>query len=164
MPSLVPSVLFVCTGNVFRSKTAEFACRRAHALSGGPAVAFASAGTKASANSKAWPYVGEHLERIKLDTSGHVPRLLEEAIFSGATLAVSMNHDHQAWIAERFSIKSPLFMEIATGEPQAMPDACDLFSLDDLDSDGARKHIADTIDRIVDQASPFIERLPLYLK
>lgn len=108
--------------------------------------------------------MNEPLAWIRLDTDGPVPRLLEKSILSGAALTVSMNHDHQAWIADRFSVRSPLFMEIVTGEAQAMPDACALFSFDDLGSEGARKHIAATIDRLVDHAAPFIERLPLYLK
>ena len=156
-----PKILFVCTGNVFRSMTAEFACR---AVAGDkyPYV-FSSAGTRSRPDVAAWPYVTDYLNQIKLDVAGHAPRRLDLPVLAHANLVVAMNHDHKDWIEETFGRRCHLFMEIATGAAAAMPDITDLKPVPAKDSEEARRHIAQTIDLIVAQSNAFVERLPLYL-
>jgi protein-tyrosine phosphatase len=77
----VADVLFVCTGNIFRSLTAEYALRRE--LGEGSGVVVASAGTED------YPYVvrqnvRDYLLSKGLDVSAHRRRTLTPQILGSA--------------------------------------------------------------------------------
>ena len=76
-------VLFVCTGNVFRSLTAEYALRAA--LNGRAGIAVAPAGTEDYAHS-VMPEIRKHLLSRGLDVSAHRRRTLTQAMVEDALL------------------------------------------------------------------------------
>jgi protein-tyrosine phosphatase len=79
-------VLFVCTGNVFRSLTAEYA----HVVP---------------------PEISGYLMQKGLDVSRHVRRTLTREIAGRARLLVAMSVDHRDFIRARFGRSAPLFLE-----------------------------------------------------
>src|SRR5262245_22794356 len=90
--ALVSRALFVCTGNIFRSLTAEYAVRRA--LGPQSPILVSSAGTED------YPYVvrsivRDYLLRCGLDVRNHQRRTLTEALLREATVVIAMNHDHR---------------------------------------------------------------------
>ena len=101
-------VLFVCTGNVFRSLTAEYALRAA--LNGRAGIAVASAGTADYAHT-VMPEIREYLLSRGLDVSAHRRRTLTQAMVEEAHLVVAMSLDHRDFIRERFGRSVPLFLE-----------------------------------------------------
>ena len=153
-------VLFVCTGNIFRSLSAEYALR--HALAGRADVHVSSAGTVD------FPYVvrpgvREYLLAKGFDVSLHERRTLTEAILKQSHLAIAMSFDHQAFIERRFGLRAPLFLE-ACGEPgDGLPDIEEAV-LDYADNPAAvEAHMRATIDRIVALTPRLAQRLDALL-
>ena len=86
-------VLFVCTGNIFRSLTAEHALR--HALGERPGIHVSSAGTVDFPH-VVRPNVRDYLLSRGFDVSRHQRRTLTEAILRDSHLVIAMSLDHQA--------------------------------------------------------------------
>jgi protein-tyrosine phosphatase len=106
-------VLFVCTGNIFRSLTAERALR--HALQDRADIHVSSAGTADFPHVVA-PNVREYLLAKGFDVSRHQRRTLTEAILRESHLVIAMSVNHCADLRSRFGRAAPLFLE-ACGEP-----------------------------------------------
>jgi protein-tyrosine phosphatase len=106
------SILFVCTGNIFRSLTAEYALKAA--LGPQPAYRVSSAGTEAVPQEIS-PYVQERLRHHNLDPSGHRQRRVTAEILQEADLVVAMGLDHRAFLKEQFGQEACLFNQICFG-------------------------------------------------
>lgn len=158
----MPHILFVCTGNVFRSLTADLALKSVLPPDCGWTVA--SAGTQAKSDKALRDDVRERLVHWGADPSAHKPRRLTQEIVDSADLVVAMSGDHQKFIAENFGRRAVLYMEIATGNP------ADFLDLDDVvkdfykNKDASRAYINQAIDLIFTAREAFLQRLPLYLK
>ncbi|MEM7212754.1 MAG: hypothetical protein AAF479_12830 [Pseudomonadota bacterium] len=151
------SVLFVCTGNIFRSLTAERALRRA--LGAGSGVAVASAGTASVPDLRVRGDVVAYLSGKGLDVSDHQRRTLTAEIVQGTDLVVAMNSDHRRFLSEQFGVEAPLYTAAVGGEAVDLPDVNDLFRPEDYFTDAAMQHVRDTIDRIVADAPALGRRL-----
>lgn len=108
--TLVYRVLFVCTGNIFRSVSAEYALRRV-ALNV-PQLEIASAGTIASPMDF-FPTVLTTLAARGIDPKNHLQRKLTKDIISWANLVIAMGEDHRTFIDQEFGIAAPLYLELA---------------------------------------------------
>jgi protein-tyrosine phosphatase len=112
-------VLFVCTGNIFRSLTAEYALRRA--LGADSRIVAASAGTDDYPH-VVRPNVRDYLLSKGLDVRVHRRRTLTQEILKQAKSVVAMSTDHQRFIHERFGVRAPVFLEACGGACEALPD------------------------------------------
>jgi protein-tyrosine phosphatase len=154
-------VLFVCTGNIFRSLTAERGLR--HALGKRTDVQVSSAGTVdyphvVSAN------VREYLLSKGFDVSRHERRTLTEAIVSESHLVIAMSVDHREYLRARFGHSAPLFLE-ACGEPgDALPDIEDVVLDYAINPTAVQAHVRATIDRILLLAPRLAARLDTLLR
>lgn len=149
-------ILFVCTGNIFRSLTAEYALRRA--LGTASAIRVASAGTED------FPHVVKSMVRDYLGTHGfdvtaHRRRTLTSAICDDSTLIVAMSDDHQRFILERFQRRVPLFMEVCGLGAEPLHDVDDVVPDFESNPTAAAAHVRWTIDRIVELTPLLAERL-----
>lgn len=149
-------ILFVCTGNIFRSLTAEYALRRALGASSG--IRVGSAGTED------FPHVlkdivRDYLARHGFDVSAHRRRTLTSAICDESTLIVAMSDDHQRFIAERFSRRVPLFTEVCGLGAEPLPDVDDVVPDFETNLAAAIAHVHWTIDRIVELTPSLATRL-----
>ena len=140
-------VLFVCTGNIFRSMTAEYALRRE--LGAASTVLVASAGTDD------YPHVvranvRDYLRHHGIDVSAHRRRTLTRDMLGDARLVVAMSTDHQRWLAERYGMKVPVFLEACGGACEALPDIEEVVG--DYRTNGAAvdAHVRKTIDTILE--------------
>lgn len=140
------SVLFVCTGNIFRSLTADVALRGLLAHRGD--IVVSSAGTQDYPHAVS-PRVRNYLLTKGFDVSAHRRRTLSQAIVDRSSLVVAMSTDHQQFIQARFARHAPLFLE-ACGEPAAwLPDIEEVVPDWETNLSAVEAHVRSTIDRIV---------------
>src|SRR5690349_5886406 len=138
-------VLFVCTGNIFRSLTADFALRAllAHRAD----IQVSSAGTDDFPH-EVRPRVRNYLLSKGLDVSAHRRRTLTQGLVDESDLVVAMSTDHQDLIRNRFARQVPVFLE-ACGEPAAwLPDIEDVVPDWETNKVAVEAHVRATIDRI----------------
>jgi len=146
---VVRRLIFVCTGNIFRSLTADVALRRLLALRAD--VHVSSAGTVDYPH-VVWPYTRGYLLEKGFDVSAHQRRTLTRALVQESQLVVAMSTDHQAAIRARFRRDVPVYLEVC-GEPAAwLPDIEDVIPDYQTNRVAVEAHVRSTIDRIVDLA------------
>jgi protein-tyrosine phosphatase len=138
-------ILFVCTGNIFRSLTAEYALRRA--LGDGWAVA--------SAGTEDYPYVvrpnvRDYLLEKGLDVRAHRRRTVSREILAGAERVIAMSTDHQRFLRERFGMHAPVFLEACGGACEALPDIEEVVLDYRTNSAAVDAHVRRTIDTIIE--------------
>ena len=140
------AVLFVCTGNIFRSLTADFALR--HLLAHRADIHVSSAGTDDYPH-VVRPRVRGYLLEKGYDVGSHRRRTLTQALVDESSLVVAMSTDHQELIRNRFARRVPVFLE-ACGEPSAwLPDIEDVIPDWETNKVAVEAHVRATIDRIV---------------
>ena len=153
-------ILFVCTGNIFRSMIAEHALRRA----AGPSAdySFRSAGTEA----KTQPMVNivrQGLNARDIDPSGHVQRRLTPELFNGADLVVAMGLDHVAFIEETYKETPVLFDEVAYGRRQAILDTWEAVPDHENNAEARDAHIRSVLNHIWGGATPFLRNVSCFI-
>ena len=137
-------VLFVCTGNIFRSLTAEYALRRY-----APEILVASAGTDDYPH-VVRPNVRDYLLSKGLDVSAHRRRTLTQDILRQSRSVIAMSTDHQRFLAERFGLKAPVFLEACGGACEALPDIEEVVMDYKTNPAAVDAHVRATIDTIID--------------
>jgi protein-tyrosine phosphatase len=153
-------VLFVCTGNIFRSLTAERGLR--HALHDRADIHVSSAGTVDFPHVVA-PGVRAYLLSRGFDVGSHRRRTLTEAILTESHLVIAMSVDHRAYIRSSFGRASPLFLE-ACGEPaEALPDIEEAVLDWQTNPAAVDAHARATIDRILALTPVLARRLDALL-
>ncbi len=154
----IQSILFVCTGNVFRSLAAEHALK---AMLGAQ-----SPGIVGSAGIDAKPQSVHSWVRTRLcmkgaDPSAHVQRQLTHDIIEAADLVIAMGRNHQEFIRERFGRDVPLFNQACFDRDEPIQDVHEVMPDWEQDLDKARDYVWSVIDRIWDATPLLIARLPL---
>jgi len=139
-------VLFVCTGNIFRSLTAERGLR--HALHDRADIQVSSAGTVDFPHVVA-PGVREYLLSKGFDVASHRRRTLTEAILGESHLVIAMSLDHRAYIRSRFGRAAPLFLEACGESGDALPDIEEAVPDWQTNHAAVAAHMRATIDRIL---------------
>jgi protein-tyrosine phosphatase len=153
----VAHLLFVCTGNIFRSMTAEYALRRELGSASGLVVA--------SAGTDDYPHVvranvRDHLRLRGIDVSAHRRRTVTRDMVAGARLVVAMSTDHQRWLAERYDLKVPVFLEACGGACEALPDIEEVVHDYRTNAAAVDAHVRRTIDTILE----LTPRLALWMR
>lgn len=153
-------VLFVCTGNVFRSLTAEYALRAA--LAHRDDISVASAGTEDYAHVVA-PQIAGYLRQKNLDVSRHVRRTLTRPIADQAQLIVAMSVDHRDFVRARFGRSAPLFLECCGEAPEGLLDLHEAVRDYHSNPVAAFAYLRSTIDRIIELTPRLARRLDILL-
>jgi protein-tyrosine phosphatase len=141
--------LFVCTGNIFRSLTADVALRSL--LASRQDIHISSAGTDDHPH-VVGPYTRSYLLAKGFDVSGHRRRTLTREILDASHLVVAMSTDHQAAIRQRFGREVPLFLEVCGEAAEWLPDIEDVIPDYHTNRPAVEAHVRKTIDRIVELA------------
>jgi protein-tyrosine phosphatase len=150
-------VLFVCTGNIFRSLTAEHALRHVR-----KDLHISSAGTVDYPH-VVRPNVRDYLLSKGFDVSRHQRRTLTRAILAESDLVIAMSTDHRTHLLERFGHAAPLFLEACGEAGDALPDIEEVV-LDYMTNQAAvDAHVRATIDRILTLSPRLAERLDVLL-
>lgn len=149
-------VLFVCTGNIFRSLTADRAVRGLLAAQSGFHVS--SAGTVDYPHDVR-PYTRGYLLSKGFDVGSHRRRTLTQAIMDESQLVVAMSTDHQAFIREQFGRDVPLYLEVCGVGTEWLPDIEDVIPDYQTNRPAVEAHVRATIDRIVELAPRMVENI-----
>lgn len=145
-------ILFVCTGNTFRSPSAEYLLKDYLKNNNINNISVFSAGTKGNPGG-VFPETIDAVKRYNLDISKHKYRILNQEIIDNADIIISMTHAHRNFIVENFSRESYLFNELVKNE------STDL--MDDIEAKGqysnVKEFIFETID-IIHDAVPILSK------
>ena len=139
-------ILFVCTGNIFRSLTAEYALRREL---GATNMVVASAGTDDFPH-VVRPNVRDYLLAKGLDVRAHQRRTLTREVLAPAELVIAMSTDHQRVLQERFGVRAPVFLEACGGAWEALPDIEEVVLDYRTNTAAVDAHVRKTIDTIIE--------------
>ena len=146
---MMQRALFVCTGNIFRSLTADVALRAL--LAQRQDIHVSSAGTDDFPH-VVGPYTRSYLLAKGFDVSSHRRRTLTREILDESHLVVAMSTDHQALIKRRFGREVPLFLEACGEAAEWLPDIEDVIPDYRTNRLAVEAHVRQTIDRIVELA------------
>jgi protein-tyrosine phosphatase len=153
---MVPSILFVCTGNVFRSMAAEYSLRAQ--LGPHSSCRVESAGIEAKPRS-IHPVIWNRLIQKGTDPSAHVPQQLTKDLVERNDLIVAMGLGHREFIHKNFGVNVPLFNEVSSGEETPILDLHEALPDWERDMDEARAYVESVIDHIWDTMPGLIARL-----
>lgn len=149
-------VLFVCTGNIFRSLTAEYALRRS--LPTTSRVTVSSAGTEDYPH-VVKPVVRDFLLTKGIDVRGHHRRTLTPEMLAAADLVIAMSTEHRAELLHRFDRAAPLFTEACGMGEEPLPDVDEIIPDHLTNTVAVESHVRVIIDRILALTPLFVDRL-----
>jgi protein-tyrosine phosphatase len=141
----MPSILFVCTGNIFRSLTAEYALKAA--LNPRSRIRVSSAGTVALPQ-QMHPDVRAYLMQCGVDPSPHHQRKVSAELLRASDLVIAMSTDHQAFLVETFRYRAPLFNEVCHGRAESLLDVWEAVPSWETDLDAARHYAFQVMEHI----------------
>ena len=154
----VRRVLFVCTGNIFRSLTAEYALR-AELLRIGSNIVVESAGTEDFPH-VVKPIVSNYLHARGLDVRAHRRRTLTSAML-GADLVVAMSTEHVTTLRDQFDYAAPLFTSACGLNDEPLPDVDEAVADHASNPRAVEAHVRATIDRIIELAPRLAGRITI---
>ena len=150
------SVLFVCTGNIFRSVAAEYALKAG--LGVDTSCVVSSAGIDVKPQSM-HDWVQTRLREKGADATTHVQRQLTRELLEAADLVIAMGRDHQIFIQEQFGRDVPLFNQICLGHDRPILDVHEAIPGWETDPERARTYVCSVIDVIWATAPALLSHL-----
>jgi protein-tyrosine phosphatase len=154
------SILFVCTGNIFRSMVAEYAVR----AQVGPESRYLieSAGITAKPQT-IHPVIRARLTQKGADPSAHIQQMLTQNVIDRMDLIIAMGEDHREFIQREFGRTAPLFNQVSCGQETPILDLHEALPDWERDLGQARNYIESVIDHIWNAAPALVARLPHFL-
>jgi protein-tyrosine phosphatase len=150
-------VLFVCTGNIFRSLTAEYALRKI--LGARSDIMVASAGTEDFPH-VVEPSVRDYLLYRGLDVSRHRRRTLTAQILQEPGPVIVMSTEHRLVLGERFNRRDvPPFTEACGLPGESLPDVNEVIKDCETNPVAVEAYVRMIIDRIMELTPQLASRL-----
>lgn len=150
------SVLFVCTGNIFRSVAAEYALKAGLGVSTSCVVSSAGIDVKPQS---VHDWVQTKLREKGADPTSHVQRQLTQELVDAADLVIAMGRDHQVFVRKQFGRDVPLFNQVCLGHDQPILDVHEAIPDWETDPERARAYVWSVIDVIWATAPALLPRL-----
>lgn len=151
------SVLFICTGNVFRSMVAEYALKAQ--LGPGSGFLVGSAGTEACP-AELHPLIRDHLLAKGADPSRHVQRKLTQELLEEADLPVAMGLDHREFVRRHFHCEVRLFNKICYDKMESVLDIHEAVPDWERNPAAALRYACSAINYIWEATPALIAKLP----
>jgi protein-tyrosine phosphatase len=157
MVCMMTSILFVCSGNSFRSLVAEYALKTQMGPEGRLIVG--------SAGIEAFPQEIHPVVRLRLlekgaDPSGHIQRKLTRELLDTATLTVAMGANHREFIRREFGREVPLFNQVCYQTEAPILDVHEAIPNWQENLEQSREYVCAVIDHIWAGIPRLINRLP----
>jgi protein-tyrosine-phosphatase len=157
----MPSILFVCTGNIFRSMTAEYALKARLALRS--PIRVSSAGTLAIPQ-EMHPDIRAYLVQRGVDPSQHHQRKVSAELLHATDLVIAMSTDHQSFLFDTFRYRAPLFNDVCHGRSEPLLDVWEAIPTWETDLDEARNYVFHVIEYIWASVPGLLQNLGTYLR
>ena len=156
-------ILFICSGNVFRSMTAEYCLKDYLEKNTIQGVNVSSAGTHFR-DEKGNAIIIEELMQFGIDASKHKRRNVTKEILEKANLIVAMARYHQVFLKESLGFESVLFNEVCYGVKTSIDDNWEAVSDYESNKDADRTYIKGIVDYIHDSTPKFAENFKKFIK
>lgn len=150
------SILFICTGNVFRSLVAEHALK---ALLGSDAGYMVSSAGIEALPQAVHPIIRERLRLKGCDLVTHEPRKLNRDMLDKTTLPVAMGFNHQNFLRETFNRDVRLFNEVCFQKREPVLDLHEALPNWQSDLHASREYVLSVIDYIFGAMPAFVAAL-----
>ena len=157
----MPSILFVCTGNIFRSMTAEYALKAK--LAPRSPLRVSSAGTVAMPQAM-HPAIRAYLVGRGMDPSEHRQRRVSAELLRATDLAIAMSTDHQSFLFDTFQYRAPLFNDVCHGRSEPLLDVWEAIPTWETDLDAARNYAFHVMEHIWTSMPGLLQNLDAFLK
>ena len=151
-------ILFVCTGNIFRSMSAEYIMKKHIEDKNIKDFEVASAGIRAQPQEP-------HIETLRtlyslgIEKIDHKQQKLTDDIIEKYDIIIAMGKDHKSFIKKEFGYVVPLFNEVAIGKKTAVLDVHEKIPDWTRQKEKANKHFHDTLIHIDESMPALITRL-----
>jgi protein-tyrosine phosphatase len=157
----MPSILFVCTGNIFRSMTAEYALKAR--LAPRSPIRVSSAGTLAMPQ-EMHPDIRAYLVQRGMDPSQHYQRKVSAELLHATDLVIAMSTDHQSFLFDTFRYRAPLFNDVCHGRSEPLLDVWEAIPTWETDLDAARNYVFQVMEYIWASVPGLLQNLGTYLR
>ncbi len=151
-------LLFVCTGNIFRSMTAEYCLKdyiNKHNIQG---IEVSSAGT-CNIYYEVLPEVIRALKTYNIDVSNHRQTFVTRGLLEKQDLIVAMSKEHQKELEEKHGINSKLYNELCYGVKTSIPDVIDVLPDWEQNRKAAEKYIKSVIKYIYNSTPLLVKNI-----
>ena len=159
--NMMPSILFVCTGNIFRSMTAEYALKAR--LAPRAPIRVSSAGTLAIPQ-EMHPDIRAYLVQRGVDPSQHHQRKVSAELLRTTDLVIAMSTDHQSFLFNTFQCRAPLFSDVCYGRSEPLLDVWEAIPTWETDLDAARDYVFQVMEYIWASVPGLLQNLRTYLR
>ena len=149
--------MFLCTGNVFRSLSAERLLKK-HLEDKDRAFSITSRGTNGREDRDVVPTVKNKLKTYGVDVEDHVSRKITKSEALDQDLIISMSEDHKSFLNEDYGIRSPTFKEVI-GEEGSILDWHEALDVDSHTSEKGKEYLENTIEYIQKHIDDMYESL-----
>jgi protein-tyrosine phosphatase len=156
----VKSILFICTGNTFRSVVAEYALK-ARLMPESPYLV-GSAGIEAVPQPIP-SLIRDRLREKGVDPVTHVQRKLTRELLERVDLPVAMALDHQEHIRQHFQREALLFNQVCYQKEEPILDVHEAIKGWQGNPAAVRAYVLSLIDYIWDAMPAFLARIPDFL-
>lgn len=154
------TILFICTGNIFRSMVAEYALKAHLQPDSGYLVGSAGIEVMATDPQSVHPFIRDCLKAKGIDLSRHAQRRLTQALLDSAHLPVAMGLDHREFIRRQFHREVVLFNEICFQKPDPILDLHEAIPDWHTNIRASRDYVVSVIDHIWQAMPAFLANLP----
>ncbi len=144
-------VLFVCTGNTFRSVIAEYYLKNYLKKKGINNISVSSAGIIAESQ-KINPFVLQVLKAKGIDASKHKQKKLTYEMIKNSDVIIALHKEHQDFIEKNFGLYVQLFNEIALEKSLSVSDI-DSINNGPNKEELIKRHVKETINHIYQNTS-----------
>jgi protein-tyrosine-phosphatase len=134
------NILFVCTGNTFRSMSAHYLMEKYVKDNNIKNVSVDSAGINLS-KSNLEDFTINLLKSYDVDVSNHIPKFVSKKLLDNSDLIISIAKNHQVFLKKEFSINSVLFNEICFNKNSSVKDVGEAIKNYKINPDKGHEHI-----------------------
>lgn len=152
------TVLFVCSGNIFRSMSAKLLTKKYLEEIGEKRFVMRSAGTTAKKQDM-HAQTRRSLDALGINYSSHKQTKLTQELVDSSDIIICMADYHQEFIKEHFNAYAHLYNKFCLGEQTNVDDINDVLEEDEYFAEPGDKHVANIIKHLHETTPTLVNKL-----